>query len=379
MKMNPPEGSFKIIEDNNCPLYEIGDEFRLSGNALLLPRDRVMCLILAEDIIKSINGYSDEFRIDGDSEDTFDCGGCNGVIRLTYSKGILSAESGRKKDKGRQMPDDPAGRKNNDNADEHAIKNDHDIETIATLLSDFSFFQSLEQNDIKELVSYLKLRKFLNGEFIIKKGEPGTRLFIILFGKVEVVGDDGLSIAFLGRGEVFGEMSLLSGDPVGATIKVVDPTTLLYIHGRDFRNVLTQFPSLQMYFARLLARRLAKTNVARTEELSSGMVGKLSEMPPSELFQTLNANQKTGVLTLNLPNGNAAMFFKEGKLIRADYNNEENKEAFYEVLKQKEGRFKFIPDLPPELAEAEEVGDFMWLLMEGIRRMDEACELDSEK
>lgn len=372
--MNPPEGSFKIIEDNNCPLYEMGDEFRLSGNALLLPRERVVCLILAEDIIKNIRGYAEEFRINGDSDLTFDCGGCNGLIRLTYVKGTLSAKYSRKKDTAKRIPADPATEDHTEGADEHAIKNDHDIETIASLLSDFSFFQTLEQNDTKELVSYLKLRKFLNGEFIIRKGEPGTRLFIILFGKVEVVGDDGLSIAFLGRGEVFGEMSLLSGDPVGATIKVVDPTTLLYIHGKDFRNVLTQFPSLQMYFARLLARRLAKTNVSRAEELSSGMVGKLSEMPPSELFQALNANQKTGLLTLNLPKGNACLFFREGQLIKADYNNEENKEAFYEILKQKEGRFKFTPDLPPDLAEAEEIGDFMWLLMEGIRRMDEESE-----
>lgn len=95
--MNPPEGSFKIIEDNNCPLYEIGDEFRLSGNALLLPRDRVICLILAEDIIKNINGYSEEFRIDSHADRIFDCGGCTGVIRLAYAKGPFSAATGRKK------------------------------------------------------------------------------------------------------------------------------------------------------------------------------------------------------------------------------------------------------------------------------------------
>lgn len=370
--MNPPEGSFKIVEDNNCPLYELGDEFRLSGNALLLPRDRVICLILAEDIIKNISAYADEFRINVGSDFSFDCGGCNGLIRLTFMKGGFSAKF--KKYSAKQMPTDSPGKDKHEGNEGQTIKDDYDIETIASLLSDFSFFQTLEQNDIKELVSYLKLRKFLNGEFIIRKGEPGTRLFIILLGKVEVVGDDGLSIAFLGRGEVFGEMSLLSGDPVGASIKVVDPTTLLYIHGKDFRNVLTQFPSLQMYFARLLARRLAKTNVSRAEELSSGMVGKLSEMPPSELFQALNANQKTGMLTLNLPCGNASLFFREGQLIKADYNNQENKEAFYEVLKQKEGRFKFTPDLPPDLAEAEEMADFMWLLMEGIRRMDEESE-----
>jgi hypothetical protein len=126
-----------------------------------------------------------------------------------------------------------------------------------------------------------------------------------------------------------------------------------------------------MYFARLLARRLAKTNVVRTEDLSSGMSGKLSDMPPSELFQTLNVNQKTGMLTLQLPKGSADLSFREGSLISVKYNDAESEEAFYEILKEREGRFKFTPGLSEEQMQAAELGDFMWLLMEGIRRMDE--------
>jgi CRP-like cAMP-binding protein len=335
--MNLNNASLKIIEDNNCPLYKLGDEFKFSGEAMMLPRDRMICLILAEDIINFIKteGYPVIY-----------CSGCTGLIGLEYTEG-----------------EDPSG-------DESTI-DPNDIDTIASLLSDFSFFQTLDEPDIKKLVSYLKLKKFMRDDIVIKKGEPGTRLFIILFGKIEVVGDNGISIAFLGKGEVFGEMSLLSGDPVGATIKVVDPTTLLYINGKHFRHVLKQFPSLQMYFARLLARRLAKTNVVRTEDLSSGMSGKLSDMPPSELFQTLNVNQKTGMLTLQLPKGSADLSFREGSLISVKYNDAESEEAFYEILKEREGRFKFTPGLSEEQMQAAELGDFMWLLMEGIRRMDE--------
>ncbi len=167
-------------------------------------------------------------------------------------------------------------------------------------------------------------------------------------------------------------MSLLSGDPVGATIKVVDDAKVLYINGKDFRKILNRFPSLQMYFARLLARRLAQTNIVRSEEYASGMVGRLSEMPPTELFQTLNQNQKTGVLTLqHMSKGPATVSFREGGLIRAKYGEKEGQEAFFEILKEGDGRFKFVPDLPSEDMEAPELADFMWLLMEGLNKIDE--------
>jgi len=360
--MSLSEASFIIVEDNNCPHYELGSQFRLSGDTFLLPPGKATCLILAEDINKFVRGeYTKKSYVDNYGREVFGCSGCTGLISLACEKG-----------KNLSRPE-PVREKN----DRIGVKDDSNIDTIASLLSDFSFFKTLDENEIRELVSFLKLKKFVTDEFVIKKGEPGTNLFIILFGKVEVVGDDNISIAFLGRGEVFGEMSLLSGDPVGATIKVVQATTILYINGREFRNVLTKFPSLQMYFARLLAKRLARTNVERSEEFGSGMAGKLSDMPPPELFQTLNSNQKTGILTLQLTKGSADLSFRDGCLISAKYNNVESEEAFYEILKEKEGRFRFKPGLSLEEMKANELGDFMWLLMEGVRRMDEemSCEL----
>lgn len=337
------EYSYQIVGEDDCPLYTIDDTFKVSGKNLTVPDGKPTCLILVDDIKYAISKYQ---NISSDKGYKFSCSGCSGVIRLEYKKekkDIVSTSE----------------------AVDYTV-------AIANLLSNFSMFKHLDSDSIRYLVTFLRLIKVKPGDIIIRKGEPGKNLFIIVSASVQVLGEGGIVIATMGKGEVFGEMSILSGKPVGATIKVIEGGTILYISAKDFRKVLQKFPSLQMYFTRLMAERLAEINVARSEEFSSGMTGKLSEMPPSELFQTFNINQKTGILTMKLSKGHAEFYFKEGNLTRAEYNKKTGIDAFYEVLKEREGRFKFSPGLPPEEMEREELGDFMALLMEGIRRIDES-------
>ncbi|QTA91411.1 pentapeptide repeat-containing protein [Desulfonema magnum] len=338
----PDQIKYKIIGDNGCPLYNLEDELILSEKSLLFPRDKAACLILLEDIMKVHMKYE---KMGSRTGYTFKCSGCTGMIRLKYQK-----------EKPVPVSLDKIG---------------DDEDAMVSLLATFPMFQSLHDRDIKYIVSFLHRKRFTTGDVVIRQGDPGRNLYIVVSGRIEVLGEAGISIAFMGSGEVFGEMSLLSGNPVGATIKVLEPVTVLYLNGRDFKKILNEYPSLQMYFTRLLAARMAEINLARSEEFSSGMVGMLSEMPPSELLQTLNVNQKTGVLSLQLSKGNALLSFREGQLVRVEYNNKEDKEAFYEILREKEGRFKFTPGLPLKDIQAEEMEDFMWLLMEGMRRIDE--------
>jgi len=339
--LNFPQAAFRIIGENNCPMYALGDELKVSGKSLLFPEGKSACLILLEDIAVSHTKYESTGSRAGYA---FKCSGCGGTVRLKYQTS-------------QTVP--------------RIKKTGGDTDSMAALLSNFSMFQNLGESDIRHIVSFLRRKTFDAGDIIIKKGEPGKNLFIVINGTIEVIGEGGISLAVMGTGEVFGEMSLLSGNPVGATVKVVEPVTLLYMNGKEFRNILNRFPSLQMYFTRLLARRLAEIQDIRSQEFASGMVGKLSEMPPSELFQTLNINQKTGILNLKLPKGTAEAAFRDGNLVRIGYDGLEGTEAFYEILREKEGRFKFSPGLSQEDMEADEVGDFMWLLMEGTRQIDE--------
>ncbi len=359
--MSHPEAIFQIIEENNCPLYELGDQFKLSGKALLLkekkektfittsvirmPSEKPACRILVEDITAVLIKYESMASV---HRCVLNCSGCSGLIRLEYKKEEEEKDA---------LPD--------------VRKYDTDINALVSLLYIFPIFQNLEEEDVEQIIPLLKMKKFAKGTDILRKGDPGTNLYILISGRAEVLIDDRTSIAVMERGDVFGEISLLIGTPVGATVRVTQTARVLYIPGRDFKGILNDFPSLQIYFARLLAKRLSRTNDERFEEFTSGIIGNLSEMPPSELLQTLNLNRKTGMLNLALPKGPARATFREGGLINAKYCQKEGQEAFFEILKEKKGRFKFIQGLSPEDMNAPELGDFMWLLMEGIRKIDE--------
>ena len=81
---------------------------------------------------------------------------------------------------------------------------------------------------------------------------------------------------------------------------------------------------------------------------------------------------KTGKLSLTLPEGAAELVFREGDLVHARYNGQEGQEAFFSILSESDGRFQFHPKLPEEDKGRPVLGTFMEMLLEGLRRMDEA-------
>jgi hypothetical protein len=190
-------------------------------------------------------------------------------------------------------------------------------------------------------------------------------------GSVEIIGDYGVSISVLGKGEVFGEMSLLTGSPVSAKVRTVEDTTVMYMYGNYFRMMLNRFSPLQMYFTRLLAKRLSQSNIDRSREVNVGMAGNLSEISIAELLQALNMSQKTGVLSLKLSHGHARILIREGELVSAKYDDWIGDKAIYALMKEKNGEFKFKPGLSPKEMDLPKMGSFMYLLMEGMRQMDE--------
>ena len=358
--MSSPELTFKLIKESECPFYGIGDEVKLSGNALRLrledentfisqavvrfPSSKKSCRTLIGDLTKVLIQYE---NIDKIPPIEVDCSGCSGSARLHYKKGKAIAPAASQ----------PAPSDN--------------LEIAASFLSNFSIFRSLDEYNLRDIISLLKLKKYSKGTIILKKGQPAQHLFIILSGAVDVLDENGVRLSTLKKAEVFGEMSLISGDAVGATIKVAEDATIVFIEGQDFKGILNKFSSVQTYLTRILARRLAESNVMRAEEIASGMMGQISELSVVELLQALNLSQKTGVLMLTLSKGSAQLYLREGSLIHAAYNKMEGKQAIYEALKETEGRFKFDSNLPEEHKNKPSMGPMMEMLLETSRRVDE--------
>jgi CRP-like cAMP-binding protein len=358
--MGFPKIIFRIVENRSCPLYQYNDTFELSGIAIPLtnetensfittsvikfPAGKKICKILNGDLSRIIIQYE---RADKIPVCMINCSGCTGSIKLEHSK------------------------------DEHLVKNgdstlSDELGSMVHLLSSFPFFKNIEEKHLDTVVSYFKLNKYETGNIVIRKGDPGGRFFIIVSGSVNVLNNAGIIISTLDKGEVFGEMSLICNDAVNATIQVREPSSILYINQPNFQKILDIYPAIQLYFSRLMAERLNRSNKIRAEDLSSGMTGNLAEIPAEALFQTLNMNSKTGILTItDLSKGTARFSFRQGALIKAKYGEHIGDLAFYQILKEKAGRFRFTPGIAPEDFSTPEIGFFMKLLMEGMRRLDE--------
>jgi CRP/FNR family transcriptional regulator, cyclic AMP receptor protein len=358
--MGFPKIIFRIVENRNCPMYQYADVFELSGIAIPLlaeiensfitttiikyPTDRHVCKILNADLGKIVIQYE---RADKIPVCMISCSGCTGAIKLEYSKEEHLARGGK-----------------NTLSDE--------LGSVVHLLSSFSFFKNIDQKHLDTVVSYFTMNTYAVGDIVIRKGDPGGRFFIIVSGSVNVLNDAGIIISTLGKGEVFGEMSLICNDAVNATIQVKEPSSIIFINQPSFQKILDIYPAIQLYFSRLMAERLNKSNKIRAEDLSSGINGNLTEIPAEALFQTLNMNSKTGILTItDLSRGTARFSFRQGALIKAKYSEYSGDLAFYQILKEKSGRFRFTPGIAPEDFSTPEIGFFMKLLMEGMRRMDE--------
>jgi CRP-like cAMP-binding protein len=244
------------------------------------------------------------------------------------------------------------------------------VDKFYDILRKLEIFEPLDEDSLRDLSSQLQVKEYGSNKIVLKKGDPGTSLYIVLEGRVAVIGEEGQPLSEMSVGDIFGEMSLLSGEPVTTSIHSREKTRLATLSSKDFKHVLNKYPVLQVFFYRMLVDR-SQANTLRSGTISSGMTGKLSEINAVELFQLINSSQKTGKIQLIFEEGSAVIGFNEGELVKAQYKEYTPKEAFFAVLAKGDGNFTYTSGLSTEEKELQVIGGFMGLIMEGMRRLDE--------
>ena len=352
---------FRVRETDACPLYHPDDEFIISGIAVLMngrdanslvtttvihdPPGRRNCNILYGDLNRLVIEHE---RADLIAEGVYSCSGCSGSLTLEHNR------SGRSE------------------VDAFLLEGEQTA-SLLHLLQNFPFFRNIDREDLEKVVRSFGSRSYAKDEIIIRRGDRGDNFYVIVSGRISVLNEAGIPIADLGSGEVFGEMSLLSDESVSATVQAAEESEVLHIDNREFKKLLNDYPLLQQYFTRLLAKRLSHANRFKNIDFVSIITGSLEEFPPEALFQSLHAGRKTGILTISeVPGGTARFSMRQGSLIRATYGDKKGKAAFYDIFREKKGRFKFAPGLPPEDFDAPEIGYFMKLLLTALEKADRA-------
>ncbi len=341
---------FIIQEEKNCPLYKKGDCFRLSEKTFSCPENKEVCLILVRDMTELLFKFVQEQPVDFEKYQAtlFNCSGCRGLIKFSL-----------KDPYGQQSPLRSRARIGVEG------------EKLCGLVES-PFLQTLRPGEAETILSHFREIEIEKGDILIRKGEINLNLYLVCSG--ELFQEEGGQRLVIRAGEICGEMSYLGADMAVATVRAGSAARLLAIAGDEFGRLFGNNPKVQSFMARLLAARLRKTAEARARDLDSCMVGKIEEMMPAELFQIFHMQQKTGVLTLELSCGIGKVSFREGCLINACYGEWRNEEAVFKIIAEKTGRYRFTSGLLPQEMRAAEIGDFMSLLMEGVKRVDEENE-----
>lgn len=346
---------FVVTEERSCPIYNVGEEFKVENNALTVPEGKAACLLMVQELMKAVSEKKSlkQFSPYGAQKVKFECGGCVGLIRFEFKKEKEFATL--------QMKLLAAA--------EQRARMRH-LDKFYGLLRQLEIFEPLDDNSLRDLSGQLQIKHYEANKVILKKGDPGTSLYIILEGKVAVIGDEGQTLSEMTVGDIFGEMSLLSGEPVTTSIHSREKTRLASLSSKDFKHTLNRFPILQVFFYRMLVER-AQANTMRAGTISSGMTGRLSEINAVELFQLINTSQKTGKIQLVLDDGKAEVAFNEGELVKTLYKGLAGKDAFFALLAKNEGSFTYTSGLAEDEKDLPVIGGFMGLIMEGMRRVDE--------
>ncbi|MFP2930202.1 cyclic nucleotide-binding domain-containing protein [Pyxidicoccus sp. 3LG] len=116
------------------------------------------------------------------------------------------------------------------------------------------------------------------GETLLTRGKPGDALYVLLRGECEVfhTHEDGRqsTLAKLGEGALFGEISLLRSRLATATVRTTTPCTLLKLEREVFEKTFLSQPNLRGALVRLGLERLKKTLQVMAEPAPSDTNGK---------------------------------------------------------------------------------------------------------
>lgn len=130
---------------------------------------------------------------------------------------------------------------------------------IVDQIAGFALFADLTTPQLERVAHMFEERWYSDGERILRQGLSGSGFHIILDGDAAVL-IDGQQRATLGRGDFFGEVSILLGEPPVADVVATRPLRCLVLGGPGVQGFLTDNPPVMYRMLQAQARRLRNAN-----------------------------------------------------------------------------------------------------------------------
>ena len=156
------------------------------------------------------------------------------------------------------------------------------------ILRQIDFLEGAEPEALRQLAAAARRRSFVPGETIVREGTTGREVYIIMEGLVEVVKGQGQAETVLaqhGPGQLLGEMSFIEGQPRFATIRALQPTTLLELPESAMQALMLEQPHLLLRTTQTISARLRNSD----RQMIAGLQRKNEEL--ARAYRELQAAQ----------------------------------------------------------------------------------------
>ncbi len=119
-----------------------------------------------------------------------------------------------------------------------------------------------DQNaSLSNLAQEMEILNFNPGDVLMREGDPGDSLYLVLYGTVDVNAQNRF-LARLGSGEMIGELSLLTGEPRSATVSAIEPVRVARLSRGRFEGWAESLPDAARQLSAIMLERLYKVRLA---------------------------------------------------------------------------------------------------------------------
>lgn len=148
----------------------------------------------------------------------------------------------------------------------HVHGEEADMETSSSIpdkilrLRGIQIFEGLSVSELAAIASVTEEVVHPLGTVVIKEGETGETMFMIIGGEVSVnksqEGGSQIELDRILAGDYFGEMALFEDVVRSATIRTEAETRLLVLHKQEFTEIVREYPQIALHICRILSQRI---------------------------------------------------------------------------------------------------------------------------
>jgi ATP/ADP translocase len=148
----------------------------------------------------------------------------------------------------------------------HVHREEAKMETSSSIpdkilrLRGIQIFEGLSVSELAAIASVTEEMVHPLGTVVIKEGETGETMYMIIAGEVSVnksqEGGTQIELDRILAGDYFGEMALFEDVVRSATIRTEEETRLLVLHKQEFTEIVREYPQIALHICRILSQRI---------------------------------------------------------------------------------------------------------------------------